>query len=504
MKILSTLLIIVLFSFASLAQSTTWIGAIDDNWNTVGNWDAGIPDLLTTVSIFSSPNDPVIAGAALAQQVIVSPGASLTILSGGELTIDKFGSTDMLPGLLLNDDFINEGDLNIDNAFNGILINSAGTITNSGNINIGLLGPIESNGLYNDGEVVNNAIGEITVDDANVGLTNFNGEFTNLGELRIGETIGMDLDGVRNYDLMENSGQLEIFNVAGTGFRNYNSGPFYGTFINYQAGFVEIGICHRGVRNESTLSNFGEMYIGSVGNVGLFAIDNRVDGILENNECALMVCNDKLENSSSNPIENDGSFVLDSPTGSNVGLFNNNGIVSDLNNTFPTASNGYTNNGFYLASVTINSCITNSVFSIGGSGNYTVEGVYFDLAGTSVAGLYDAAANTYTNYATTGMHTLYVKFENLAGNCSIMVPWFVDVLFSDTITFNGNGDGVDWHDPLNWDLGIVPNSCHLVVIPAPHNVVIAPNAIGIGKALCVDLNASLDVPALAELEILIN
>ena len=38
------------------------------------------------------------------------------------------------------------------------------------------------------------------------------------------------------------------------------------------------------------------------------------------------------------------------------------------------------------------------------------------------------------------------------------------------IVWTGNGDGENWSDSANWDLGIIPQKCHDVLIPSPHMV----------------------------------
>ncbi len=505
MKLFTTILFAVFFSFVSLAQTSTWTGMASSAWDNPANWDGGVPSLTTTVSIFSSPNNPVISSNAYAQQVIVSPGASLTITLNAILEIDKSASTDMLPGLLINTNVENNGVININNAYNGILLNSTGTLENYGDINIGLTGSISSQGLYNDGIVINDNSATISIDDVSVGIVNFFGDFTNYGQIKIGETVGITLDGIGNYSTMNNYGDIEIFDAARTALRTYNSDPFYGTFINHQDAFVEIGIAQRGIRNEGTLTNFGEMIVGDIGSISFFAIDNRVDGILENKQCANLICNFKLENTSSNSIENDGLFIFSSPAGSNIGLFNNNGIINDLNNSFfSVPSSGYVENGFFVSSsaATFNSCSIPAIYSLPVSGNYVVEGVYLNMAATTPASNYDPVTASF-NFPNVGVYNFFIRYEDLGSNCSIILPWSINVSFvGSTITFTGNGDGIDWHDPMNWDLGIVPEVCHHVIIPATQNVIILPNALGVGRTLCVNLNASLDVPDTAELEII--
>jgi hypothetical protein len=66
----------------------TWTGNISTDWNTAGNWSAGVPTTTTDITIPNVTNDPVISsGGAVARSVHVQPGASLTINAAGGLTI---------------------------------------------------------------------------------------------------------------------------------------------------------------------------------------------------------------------------------------------------------------------------------------------------------------------------------------------------------------------------------------------------------------------------------
>jgi hypothetical protein len=70
--------------------STTWSGAIDDKWNTAGNWSCGtVPTIYTDVTIPSAPtNQPHVIGATgHAKTLTVSSGAAVTVLTNGSLDV---------------------------------------------------------------------------------------------------------------------------------------------------------------------------------------------------------------------------------------------------------------------------------------------------------------------------------------------------------------------------------------------------------------------------------
>ncbi|MFK5890100.1 MAG: T9SS type A sorting domain-containing protein [Flavobacteriaceae bacterium] len=69
----------------------TWSGATDTDWNTAGNWSGGIPTNATTISIPNVTNMPIISTAttAVANNLTIDLSASLTLNSGGNLTISS-------------------------------------------------------------------------------------------------------------------------------------------------------------------------------------------------------------------------------------------------------------------------------------------------------------------------------------------------------------------------------------------------------------------------------
>ncbi|HXI21216.1 MAG TPA: hypothetical protein VNH46_09035, partial [Gemmatimonadales bacterium] len=65
------------------APVIAWTGAMSTDWNTAGNWNpAVVPTATSFVTIPLVPNQPLIGSAALAQDVTVQTGATLTIDGG--------------------------------------------------------------------------------------------------------------------------------------------------------------------------------------------------------------------------------------------------------------------------------------------------------------------------------------------------------------------------------------------------------------------------------------
>lgn len=67
-------------------SSTLWLGTVDNDWNTAGNWSAGLPTIDTDILIPNAGN-PVLSNAASCNKMVVEPGASLTVNSEVTLTV---------------------------------------------------------------------------------------------------------------------------------------------------------------------------------------------------------------------------------------------------------------------------------------------------------------------------------------------------------------------------------------------------------------------------------
>jgi len=68
--------------------NVSWTGGADTNWHNSANWDCGvIPDANTDVVIESKPNLPVINSNVSCRSIRVKPGASVTVVTGVQLTI---------------------------------------------------------------------------------------------------------------------------------------------------------------------------------------------------------------------------------------------------------------------------------------------------------------------------------------------------------------------------------------------------------------------------------
>ncbi len=249
-------------------QTTTWTGAVDNNWATAGNWDFGIPNANMFASI--GVGGTVIIDAvtnALAQRVTMS--GDLTI--NGELTIANAPTNGLQigqSGSLVNNNTLNinssgSNGIEFSSSSNGNSVNNTGTI----NINNSQEEGIESNtaptfSLTNSG----------TINITNTGLGGSDGEgldlrntvtFSNSGDINLsnigaGENgllflggSGSSLSNTGNIVLSNSPSALAFINFDNSvDFQNsgtlrceneitYTSGSSAGAVINQSGGFIQ-------------------------------------------------------------------------------------------------------------------------------------------------------------------------------------------------------------------------------------------------------------------------
>lgn len=198
-------LLLLLSSLSAHAQTNTWTGGTDTDWNTAANWSLTLVSTAThNVVIPSAPaNKPILSTAASASSVHVQSGASLTISSAGSLTINSFAT---LGGFT--------------NAFY-----NQGTVTNGGTVILGNTAPVGSMGLWSDGTFTNT--GTIQISRATDHGINNRGAFAHSGTITIGASATVGEQGIWNQATFTNSGgSITIDRTGDNGLRND------GTFTN--------------------------------------------------------------------------------------------------------------------------------------------------------------------------------------------------------------------------------------------------------------------------------
>ncbi len=274
------LLSMLLLTTSSLFSQTTWTGTVSTDWNTAGNWSAGLPDADDHVSIPLRTNNPVISMAGAIAR-------SMTISTGGILTIQLAGT------------------LAVDNGAQGI--SNSGTVQNSGTITTGAASGTSAYGIRNDAVFNNNPGGQINIDRAtSYGIYNNAGTFTNQGTITIGATAGTGNYGIQSVATFNNNtgGQINIDRWGNSGiyisngtFNNQatinigglTTGGSYGlqnaaTFNNNTGGQINIDrTTLRGIYNTlGTFTTQASINIGATATVGAYGIEN-TQGTFNNN-----------------------------------------------------------------------------------------------------------------------------------------------------------------------------------------------------------------------------
>ncbi|MCP4044641.1 MAG: hypothetical protein GY732_01460, partial [Gammaproteobacteria bacterium] len=231
------------------------------------------------------------------------------------------------------------GEIKIDSSSQGGILCYAGTFTNSATITIGANSSVGDDGIYNLA-TFNNLGGEINIDrSTSNGILNESGVFTNQANITIGAIASVGSHGIYIYDTFENS-------------------------------------------------NGGQI---SIANSTVWAIRSR--GSISNLDCSIVRLFGGLKNQYGTVL-NEGLFSIDASTASVPGNFTNNGVIEDVQGSFPTPGGGYVNNEIIIAPTSIECGNASPAFQLGNPLDFTIHGVFTDANATISAGTYDVNTNT--------------------------------------------------------------------------------------------------------------
>ncbi|MEA5461202.1 Calx-beta domain-containing protein [Arcicella sp. LKC2W] len=255
----------------------------------------------------------------------------------------------------------------------------------------------------------------------NDGTINLSGGGSSTG-LAIGATASITNRGTITTNNLYGA-SLQFGNLT---FTNESTGIFNGDF---KANNNTLTLTNRG-----TINYAGGTYALSLGSSGSSVINTGTISV---------TAGSGISNPSGSTITNNacGKILMTGGAGlyENGGTTTNAGLIQMLN-TYDFTNNGtFTNNGVVKAktvsSITNNKVvITNAcpIFTLGGTNNYTVSGIFTDAAATISAGTYNEATNKFTanNTIPTGTQTLYAQVTNVPaeGMCTFVVPFdFINV-----------------------------------------------------------------------------
>ncbi len=427
------------------STTLTWSGAIDNNWDNIGNWTPNaVPDYCTDV-IITDGSDVQIIFPAYARTIILEENTTLTNLESLEVG---------------NDPSINYA---IDNF--GLLDNSDGMIT-IGNVGQGLLNRF-------DGSV---QLGSMSF------IGNNNRSIINEGVITANGTSYLEINGSTG---ISNNGNMTIDNLI------IDNDPSIQVVVNDAVlTFADCGISEINgtVANNGTLTNNG--FLTWNANIGSSNTLNFVNnGFLKNDDgtiLSLLTAHDGWGLEEVNALTCYSDPVGPVFSGTGTGLF----IVSDqiYLNDYSTVAGTYDHT---TNEITFNSdAIGNANFIIEIENTIDFCSEYFEL---NLSNPILAQSTYYRDADGDG----YGNAMNSVNTCSVPNGYVLDNSDCDdtdsTIYPGANElcDGLDnncdgqidesaaletnvfsetinnlWEEPGNWSQGILPTSCHDVIISA--------------------------------------
>ncbi len=188
-------------AITAFAQTTTWTGSVNSDWNNASNWDNGVPGSGSRAVITNQTNKPILNTSATVNTIQLGsyyPGAgitSLTVISGGNLTVTN--------EIEFNG---NGGSLHID----GGTVNHTGTVIDWGsnvnryvemtsgsfttNANVSLTGGDTSQPAFSTGNGTANFNGNLTVNSSNKRFDAGSGNINVAGDLNVGNNSVFNLE----------------------------------------------------------------------------------------------------------------------------------------------------------------------------------------------------------------------------------------------------------------------------------------------------------------------
>ena len=174
-------------------------------------------------------------------------------------------------------------------------------------------------------------------------LENLNGGLVSIGQLN-GNLPSEGIAVVNNGSKVVNDNStIEVDNVGRHGIELFGSGPV--------------------LENRNT----GEIIIGQNGTINSSAIIN--NGSIGNLDCSVIRIFDDLDNRGF--ISNEGLFHINAPDLSVDGDFSNNGVIEDIQGTFPCMAPGFQNNELVIAPIDTDCPVVPDVLMVGGGNSYT-------------------------------------------------------------------------------------------------------------------------------------
>lgn len=264
---------------AQIIINRSLISAIDNQGTITNSNDINIGGISSTgmIGISNSDNLTNTSGANISVDRVTDSGVKNIV--GGDFTNNgsiSIGSNQgvSLYGIWNLGNFINAGNIGLNNTSTYGLWNNSGTFTNNNIISIGLSNAVGIYGLSNNGTINNSGSGSITIDRSTIaGIYNYSeaGLFNNSSVIDIGGNASVGSYGIHNIGTFNNNsgGVLNINNCSNAGI--YVDNKVFNNYANIFIGAsTSTGLY--GVRNRNIFNNEGgEIHIDRASTSGIYS-----------------------------------------------------------------------------------------------------------------------------------------------------------------------------------------------------------------------------------------
>ncbi|WP_440707538.1 T9SS type A sorting domain-containing protein [Gracilimonas sp. BCB1] len=264
------------------AQTTTWTGSVNSDWNNASNWDNGVPGSGSRVIISNQTNKPILNTSATVERLEIGKYGSgsgityLTVISGGDLTITNRLELNGTGGSLhIDGGTVNHTGTNFSFGYNANRYVEMTSGSFSTNANVSLTGGNTSQPAFSAGNGVANFNGNLTVNSSDKRFDAGSGTINVAGNLNVGNnsvfnlaTASLTVDGTTtiNGDFNGDDGMANFegpTEVKSNGVLNLNDGNLiFNSSLNVESnGYAYLGSGTVEINDDVQVQSSGYFYV---------------------------------------------------------------------------------------------------------------------------------------------------------------------------------------------------------------------------------------------------
>ncbi|MBE9462013.1 T9SS type A sorting domain-containing protein [Dyadobacter subterraneus] len=346
-------------------------------------------------------------------------------------------------GIVAQGKLNNDGNINIDRAGQyAIYVFNGGFVSNSASIVIGANTSSGTHGIYNWSKFANNAGGDIRINrSTNIGLINFEADFTNDGSISIGDAYDVGVYGLVNRGTFKNNAgsQIHIDRSSDTGLYNYSIGSFENAgaltigasaavgvhgifnetiFKNNEGGQIKIDrTALAALRNfNGTFSNFASIILGDQASLGTYGIRNQAT--FDNNSAGQIMVNNAAQGifAEEKTFTNHGTVTIGQTTAiADLITQQGTGIFSNSDGGILKGTGAVAGNALQHAGGTLSPGYSPGIITFTGDQDFTSSIMDFEISGPGTPGVnFDQIIvnGTATLGGTLNLSSAYVPDKN--------------------------------------------------------------------------------------------